>query len=130
MSAERGAVIEIVERRKRPAEDSLAASIVVPNEVRINGQKLMLPADEPIQIHEITKDGLVQVTLTLIARRIFVGHEDLDESLTDEVSAAEAGLAQARRDIADAQTQAHAALRQAMERVRSAHSRVAEATSE
>lgn len=74
----RGALIEIVERRRKPIEDSAAASTVIPDEVRINGQPLMVSADRPITIHEIDiKDReCVLVTLTLFARRVLIGAEE------------------------------------------------------
>lgn len=76
-----GAVVEIVERRNPPTGD-LADELVVPNEVRINGQPLMCPADHPVKVHPVTVgDGeLVLATLTLVARRIVVGAEWPDGS--------------------------------------------------
>jgi len=77
MSEARGAVIEIVERRKGPIGDSAGESMIVPNDVRINGQSLLCPADHPIIVHGITiNDGdLVRVTLTLFARRVEIKAE-------------------------------------------------------
>lgn len=68
----RGAVIEIIERTKNPDHD-----VVVPNDVRINGQSLYCPVDDPIIVHEIRMNGeeLVRVTLTLYAKRVIIGHE-------------------------------------------------------
>lgn len=77
-----GAVIEIVERRTKPADpDSYGAQLVIPNEVRINGQQLLLTQDNPIVIHEIkpTDDSLVTVTLTLVARRVVIEAQDPEE---------------------------------------------------
>ena len=70
-----GAVIEIVERVKTKDPNG----VVVPNEVRINGQALLCSADEPVVVHEVSTlgDDLVYVTLTLIAKRVFVGQEVL-----------------------------------------------------
>lgn len=74
-----GAVIEIIEKRPAPLTGDLG---VVPTEVRINGQRLLSPADHPIRIHEIDLDdqSLALVTLTLVARRIRV---DTEEATTD-----------------------------------------------
>lgn len=75
-----GAVIEIIERRKAPIGDSPAETLIAPNEVRINGQKLLCPREHPVQVHDITINGdeLVQVTLTLFARRVEIGVEATD----------------------------------------------------
>lgn len=72
-----GAVIEIIERG-RTTDGTLAGSIITPDEVRINGQPLLIAADEPITIHEINvrSGDLVCVTLTLIARRVIIAAED------------------------------------------------------
>jgi len=72
-----GAVIEIVE--KRPARQSGSRSdLIVPNEVRINGQALLMPADSPVQVHgiEIRERDAVLVTLTVFAKRITVAAEE------------------------------------------------------
>lgn len=67
------AVIEIVEKG-RATDDTMGGSVIIPNEVRINGVPLLLPADRPIKVHEMEihpKDA-VYVTLTLIARRVTI----------------------------------------------------------
>lgn len=75
----RGAVIEIIERRSPEdlADDSPSSSIVVPTEVRINGQQLLHSAEEPVRVHGVTARGdqAVLVTLTLFARRVVIGAE-------------------------------------------------------
>ncbi|NED75389.1 hypothetical protein G3I51_24305 [Streptomyces sp. SID9944] len=70
------AVIEIVERG-RATDDSIGGSVILPNDIRINGQSLLAPAGQTVTIHEIDlKDGdLACVTLTLFARRITVAAE-------------------------------------------------------
>ena len=72
-----GAVIEIVERRVA-AMESPGCDIVVPDEVRINGQALLCPADHPIKVHEVElgPGGPVLVTLTLFAKRLTVCAEE------------------------------------------------------
>jgi hypothetical protein len=64
----KGAIVEIVEKRK--SEDSVG--IIVPNEVRINGEPLLCSSNHPVVVHEVTTRGndAVYVTLTLIARRV------------------------------------------------------------
>lgn len=76
MSNATGAVIEIVEVRRSAAE-GVGDEIVVPNDVRINGQSLLCPADHPVTIHEvgIGAHELVQVTLTLLAKRVVIEQE-------------------------------------------------------
>jgi hypothetical protein len=129
MSDERGAVIEIVERRKKPEHDSVGASICVPNEVRINGQRVAIPLGEPIVVNDINAhDNVAMVTLTVFARRIFVGHEDIDSDTTDEVAAATQALLDARREVADSQRRAVEAVMEAQDRLAKAQSKLTEAT--
>lgn len=74
-----GAVIEIIERRPAPSgPPSIGDDCIVPNDIRINGQSLLCPQDNPVRVHGITIGGdeLVQVTLTLFAKRIFIGAEE------------------------------------------------------
>jgi hypothetical protein len=68
------AVIEIVERGPTAGENP--TDVVLPNEVRINGTPLLL-AEDGIKIHEmkVPGDELVTVTLTVFARRVFIGAE-------------------------------------------------------
>jgi hypothetical protein len=70
------AVIEIVERG-RTTDDTTQGSVVVPDEVRINGTPLLTSADHPVHVHEIdvTDRDLVCVTLTLFARRVVIAAE-------------------------------------------------------
>ncbi len=125
----RGAVVEIVERRRKPDEDSLGASICVPNEVRLNGQVIAIPQDQPIIVHEINgHSDCAMVTLTVFARRVFVGHEDLDPGLVDAVDAARKGLLDAQRRAADTQREAAEAVKAAHEQVADANRQLSEAT--
>ena len=82
-----GAVIEIIEKLPTGVT-AHPLGMVVPNEVRINGQALLSPADHPIKVHEVELDdqSLALVTLTLIARRIRVDTEEtpVEEADTDE----------------------------------------------
>ncbi|MDH3037912.1 hypothetical protein [Streptomyces sp. TRM75561] len=73
----RGAIIEIVEKDVTTSSDSAGRSIIVPNDIRINGQSLLSSADDPVIVHEITTraDACVRVTLTLLARRVSIRAE-------------------------------------------------------
>ncbi len=82
-------VIEIVETNKSGVAGT--GGFIKPNEVRINGQKLWAPEGEPIKVHQIEmnspdapQDDAVKVTLTLYARRVFVGHADESSERPDE----------------------------------------------
>jgi hypothetical protein len=74
----RGAIIEIIEKGATTSDESPGQSIVVPNDVRINGQSLLASADDPVIVHEVTTraDECVRVTLTLLARRVSIRAED------------------------------------------------------
>lgn len=68
----RASVIEIIAPAYQPTEDG-AGSIIVPRELRINGQPVYTPAGSRIQISDFgLGDELVTVTLTLVARRIVI----------------------------------------------------------
>jgi len=62
-----GAIVEIIERTDDP--DPM---VLVPNEVRIQGHKLLASADHPVTVHEVSTIGrdIVYVTLTLLAKRV------------------------------------------------------------
>ena len=62
-------VIEIIEVDS-PDEEG----VVVPNDVRINGQSLLC-ADEPVIVSEISTESrdVVRVTVTFLARRVYIG---------------------------------------------------------
>jgi hypothetical protein len=66
-------VIEIIEHVGKPS----AIGVIVPNDVRINGQSLLVSADDPVVVHEIslTNRETVRVTLTLFARRVVISEE-------------------------------------------------------
>lgn len=73
------AYIEIVEKN-RTTNDTLGGSIIVPNEVRINGIPLLMPYGEKITVHEISfnqasGEDVSKVTLTLFARRVVIAAE-------------------------------------------------------
>lgn len=72
MSTPEACVIEIVERTNDPDP-----RVILPNEIRINGTPVLAPADHPVEIHAINIDAseLVQVTLTLFAKRITIAAE-------------------------------------------------------
>lgn len=78
----RGAVIEIIEKRKGAIGDTFADDVIIPNEIRINGQPLLNPADHPIKVHavELKDEQAVLVTLTLFAKRITVCAEEEEAS--------------------------------------------------
>jgi hypothetical protein len=72
------AFIEIIEKG-HSADD--ASGVIVPNEVRINGIPLLIPAGERIKVHSLTVndnergEDPVCVTLTLFARRVTIAAE-------------------------------------------------------
>ena len=73
------AVIEIVEKN-RTTDDTTGGSVIVPNEVRINGIPLLIPADQQIKVHDMTfnngrGDEFAWVTLTLFVRRVTIAAE-------------------------------------------------------
>lgn len=83
-----GAVIEIIERRDSQSDQP---QVLVPNEIRINGEKVMVPSGHPITIHPTepesgVPDDMVLVTVTVMARRIIVD--------ADQAPAEDAGEAQ------------------------------------
>lgn len=73
------AVLEITERRRGKPGGTLGDELVVPTEVRLNGQLLATPRDYPVKVHEIEVSGsgeqLVVATLTLLVKRLVVGAE-------------------------------------------------------
>ncbi|MCX4232011.1 hypothetical protein [Streptomyces ortus] len=75
-SGPQAAVIEVVEKG-RATDSTSGGSVITPNDVRINGQSLLIPRDAEITVHEITSrdDELVTVTLTLFARRVVIAAE-------------------------------------------------------
>jgi hypothetical protein len=78
----RASVIEIIATGKAPAEDG-AGSIIVPREVRINGVSVFTADRENrIKVSDITLGAnMVEVTLTLVARRLVIAAEsDLEAS--------------------------------------------------
>lgn len=64
-------VVEIIEYRD--AVDDGPFGVVVPNDIRINGTSVLC-SDDPVTVHEISTqpDGVVRVTLTLLARRVLI----------------------------------------------------------
>lgn len=74
----RGAVIEIIEKGRATSDDRLGDSIIIPNDIRINGQSLLTSAEDPVVVHEISARGdePVRVTLTLFARRVSIRAEN------------------------------------------------------
>ena len=82
METPRGAVIEIIEKRRTPNSPPPGGDVIIPNEIRINGQPLLTPKDHPVKVHEITIQGsdVVLVTLTLFARRVVIAAEDPEET--------------------------------------------------
>ncbi|RKR92769.1 hypothetical protein BDK92_7249 [Micromonospora pisi] len=81
MAEPRGAVIEIVEKRREPM-DTPAGDVIVPNEVRINGQPLLVPEGHPVKVHgiELVNRDEVLVTLTLFARHVVISAEEPTET--------------------------------------------------
>ncbi|MFG1683494.1 hypothetical protein ACGFNP_25220 [Nonomuraea sp. NPDC049269] len=81
MEAPRGAVIEIVEKRHSKSSPP-GGDVIIPNEIRINGQPVLAPKDHPVKVHEIAIQGddVVLVTLTLFARRVLIAPEEPEET--------------------------------------------------
>jgi hypothetical protein len=72
----KAAYIEILEKG-RTTDDTPGGTLVIPNEVRINGTRLLVPAGETIEVHgmKLSDGDVVCVTLTLFARRVTVAAE-------------------------------------------------------
>lgn len=73
------ALIEIVEKNAT-TDDTPGGSVIIPNEVRINGIPLLIPDGHEIRVHDMTfndgrGDDTVYVTLTLFARRVTIAAE-------------------------------------------------------
>lgn len=77
----RGAVIEIVEKRHSKSSPP-GGDVIIPNEIRINGQPLLCPTDSPVKVHEIevTSHDAVLVTLTVFARRVVIAADEPEET--------------------------------------------------
>ncbi|MFD7996848.1 hypothetical protein [Streptomyces mexicanus] len=73
----RGAIIEVIEKGRTTSDATIGDSVIVPNDIRINGQSLLASADDPVILHEVSTraDELVRVTLTLLARRVSIRGE-------------------------------------------------------
>jgi hypothetical protein len=71
-----GALVEVIEKRHRKI-GGVGGELIVPTEVRLNGQALLLPAENPITIHEmkLPANNAVLVTITMFARRVLVDAE-------------------------------------------------------
>ncbi|WP_154825978.1 hypothetical protein [Streptomyces albus] len=68
----RGADIEIIERRQNPDDRD---GFLCPNAVRVNGTEIAIPEDATVQVHEITNEDLVTVTLTVFAASVTIRSE-------------------------------------------------------
>lgn len=72
----RAAIIEIYERHSgtEPMPEIGTGSIIVPNEIRINGMPVWCPDDAPpvVERIDVADRGAVRVTLTLWARRVII----------------------------------------------------------
>lgn len=71
------AVVEIIERRQPDGSVHNPGGLIIPTDVRINGASVLVP-EQPCIIHEVKPEAndAVTVTLTLYAKRVFIGHED------------------------------------------------------
>ncbi len=70
-------VVEIVERG-RPLDDTkVGGDVVVPDDIRINGQSVLCE-EGSLKVHEmdLAHRDIVRVTLTLFARRVTIGAEN------------------------------------------------------
>jgi hypothetical protein len=72
----KAAVVEIVERGKSVDDSKPNDGVIVPNDIRINGQSILCEAGS-VRVHEMDLAGhdTVRVTLTLFARRVVIGAE-------------------------------------------------------
>jgi hypothetical protein len=81
MSRPEPAFIEIIERvpdtETLEQAEAKTAGYIKPNEVRINGIPLAVPVSELIEVHaiQVGADDVLQVTLTLFAKRVTIGAE-------------------------------------------------------
>lgn len=77
MAQPTGAIIEIIERGATTSDGSTGESVIVPDEIRINGQALAYSAEEPVIVHQVSAltDDAVRVTMTLLARRVVIAAE-------------------------------------------------------
>lgn len=84
MDRARGAVIEIIDRRRNPADGDGSAfgTVIFPNEIRINGVPVLTPRDKPVIVHDVTAEEAVMVTVTMFARRLVLAAEP-DEQPSD-----------------------------------------------
>lgn len=69
MSKPSPATVELVERIDTPD------GLVIPNEIRINGVAVSVPAGYPVTISDMTSNDPVMVTLTIFARRVSIHQE-------------------------------------------------------
>lgn len=73
------AVIEIIERVEAPdpsREESPVMRVVVPGDILINGERMLVSSVHPVKIDDIglgNNRGLVYVTVTLIASKVSIG---------------------------------------------------------
>lgn len=81
MEPVRGAVIEIIEKRRGKSSPP-GGDVIIPNEIRINGAPVLAPKDHPVKVHEIAIQGdeVVLVTLTLFARRVVIAADEPEET--------------------------------------------------
>ncbi|MDH6448157.1 hypothetical protein M2155_000565 [Streptomyces sp. SAI-119] len=75
----RASVVEIIASGRKPTEDG-GGSLIVPNEVRINGVSVFTTGSG-VKINEFTLgDETVSVNLTLVVRKLVIAADsDLDE---------------------------------------------------
>jgi hypothetical protein len=75
-----GAVIEIIERRRQTEFEGIGGEVLIPTDIRINGQRLLTPKDSVVTVHamEFPARDAVKVTFTAFARRVLVDAEDMD----------------------------------------------------
>ncbi|UVK59842.1 hypothetical protein SEA_ALEEMILY_102 [Gordonia phage Aleemily] len=77
-SEPRGVDMEIVERTSSGlAERNRRTGVIVPNEVRINGQSVLGPARHPVTVEKINIEGreAAMVTVTLFVRNLSIRTE-------------------------------------------------------
>lgn len=130
MSGPRAVVVEIVERFKKPLEDSLVEGIIAPHIVRINGTEVAMPTGYPITVNDLGTEDVCTVTLTVFAKRIFVGREYMDAEVAESVRVAQQALVDAHREAAQGAARSSAAVEAATRQLEAAQQELYAAGSE
>lgn len=87
----RASTVEIIAKNYQPTEDG-GGSLIVPNEIRINGVSVYTPRGTVVKIGDVQLgDNLVSVNITLAVRRLVIAADgDLDRDQQPGVPLAQA----------------------------------------